>query len=64
MHKSISNPNNNYINIANEILEWTLTIDPNLILSEQYDLSSMESLSADKLTWNYSELYHLYNMLN
>ena len=64
MHKSKSNPNNNYIEIANQILEWVLTIDPNLILSEQYNPKTMESLSADKLTWNYSELYHLYNMLN
>ncbi len=64
MHKSLSNPNNNFIDIANEILEWVLTLDPNLILSEQYDPKSLKSLSADKLTWNYSELYHLYNMLN
>ena len=64
MHKTKSNPHNNYIEIANQILEWVLTIDPNLILSEQYNPNTMEALSADKLTWNYSELYHLYNMLN
>lgn len=64
MHKSKSNPHNNYIEMANQILEWVLTIDPNLILSEQYNPNTMEALSADKLTWNYSELYHLYNMLN
>ena len=64
MHKSKSNPNNNYIEIANQILEWVLTLDTNLILSEQYNPITMENLSADKLTWNYSELYLLYNLLN
>ena len=64
MHRSKSNPNNNYIEIANEILERILTLEPNLILPEQFNPTSNEMLSANKLTWNYSELYKLYKMLN
>ncbi len=64
MHRSKSNPNNNYIEIANEILERVLTLDPNLILAEQFNPNTNEMLSANKLTWNYSELYKLYKLLN
>jgi len=64
MHRSKSNPNNNYIEIANCILERVLTLDPNLILPEQFNPITNEFLSAKKLTWNYSELYQLYNLLN
>ena len=64
MHRSKSNPNNSYIEIANGILERILTLDPNLILPEQFDPITNEYYSARKLTWNYSELYYLYNLLN
>lgn len=64
MHRSKSNPNNSYIEIANGILERILTLDPNLILPEQFNPITNEYLSAKKLTWNYSELYNLYNLLN
>jgi glucoamylase len=64
MHRSKSNPNNNYIEIANSILERILTLDPNLILPEQFDPITNKYYSAKKLTWNYSELYNLYNLLN
>ena len=64
MHRSKSNPNNNYIEIANSILERILTLDPNLILPEQFNPITNEYYSAKKLTWNYSELYNLYNLLN
>ncbi|MCH2381040.1 MAG: glycoside hydrolase family 15 protein, partial [Nitrososphaerales archaeon] len=64
MHRSRSNPNNNYIEIANEILEKILTLDPNLILPEQFNPTTSEFISAKKLTWNYSELYQLYKLLN
>jgi glucoamylase len=64
MHRSKSNPNNNYIEIANGILERVLTLDPNLILPEQFNPLTSEYFSAKKLTWNYSELYQLYNLLN
>jgi len=64
MHRSKSNPNNNYIEIANGILERVLTLDPNLILPEQFNPLTSEYYSAKKLTWNYSELYQLYNLLN
>ena len=64
MHRSKSNPNNNYIEVANEILERILTLDPNLILPEQFNPTTNEMISANKLTWNYSELYKLYKILN
>ena len=64
MHRSKSNPNNNYFEIANSILERVLTLDPNLILPEQFNPITSEYYSAKKLTWNYSELYHLYLLLN
>ena len=64
MHRSRSNPNNNYIEIANQILERILTLDPNLILPEQFNPNTSEFISAKKLTWNYSELYQLYKLLN
>ena len=62
MHRSKSNPNNNYIEVANEILERILTLDPNLILPEQFNPTTNEMISANKLTWNYSELYKLYKL--
>ena len=46
------------------ILERILTLDPNLILPEQFNPITNEYFSAKKLTWNYSELYNLYNLLN
>jgi glucoamylase len=64
MHRSKSNPNNNYIEISNGILERILTLDPNLILPEQFNPINSTYYSAKKLTWNYSELYQLYNLLN
>ena len=64
MHRSKSNPNNLFIEIANGILERILTLDPNLILPEQFNPITNEFLSAEKLTWNYSELYQLYKLLN
>ena len=64
MHRSASNPNNNCIEIANQILERILTLDTNLILPEQFNANTNEYLSARKLTWNYSELYKLYKELN
>ena len=64
MHRSRSNPNNNYIEIANQILERVLTLDPNLILPEQFNPNTSEFISAKKLTWNYSELYQLYKLLH
>jgi len=64
MHRSKSNPNNNYIEISNGILERILTLDPNLILPEQFNPIDSNYYSAKKLTWNYSELYQLYNLLN
>ena len=39
------------------ILNKILSIDSNLNLSEQYDIDTQKQISAEKLTWNYSELY-------
>jgi len=39
------------------ILNKILSIDSNLNLSEQYDIDTQQKISAEKLTWNYSELY-------
>ena len=64
IHRSKSNPSNNYIELANQILERILTLDTNLILPEQFNANTNEYLSAKKLTWNYSELYKLYKALN
>tara|TARA_B110001469_G_scaffold127557_1_gene148976 strand:+ start:405 stop:1523 length:1119 start_codon:yes stop_codon:yes gene_type:complete len=64
MHRSKSNPKNNYIEIANEILEIILTLDTDFILPEQFNPNTNEFFSAKKLTWNYSELYLLINLLN
>lgn len=64
MHRSKSNPNNNYIEIANQILERILTLDTDFILPEQFNPNTNEFISAKKLTWNYSELYILIKLLN
>ncbi len=64
MHRSKSNPNNNFIEISNQILELILSLDVNLILPEQFNPLTNKFISAKKLTWNYSELYKLYNLLN
>jgi glucoamylase len=41
----------------NIIIHKILSIDVDLNLSEQYDIDNNLQLSAEKLTWNYSELY-------
>jgi glucoamylase len=63
MHRSKSNPNNNTVQIANEILERILTLDTDFILPEQFNPNTNEFLSAKKLTWNYSELYQVIRLL-
>ena len=63
MHRAKSNPNNDYMIIANEILERILSLDVDFILPEQFNPITNEYFSAKKLTWNYSELYILYNQL-
>lgn len=45
------------IDIYNEII----SIDEELNLHEQFDLSNYRGLSAKKLTWNYSEMYFFIN---
>lgn len=64
MHRAKSNPTNDYIIIANEILEKILSLDSDFILPEQFNPITNEYYSAKKLTWNYSELYLLIKMLN
>lgn len=57
---SVDFPINNYITLLDDIL----MLDPNLLLSEQYDPVENKFLSAEKLTWNYSELYITINLKN
>ena len=64
MHRSKSNPNNNFIEISNQILERILTLDPNLILPEQFNPIDSEYYSAKKINLELLELYQLYNLLN
>ena len=52
---------NNKITDANKIINEILNIDANLNLAEQYDPSNKIQYSAEKLTWNYSELYFTLN---
>lgn len=49
------------IKISGKILDYILSIDINLDLSEQYDIDNNKMISAEKLTWNYSELYMTIN---
>tara|TARA_Y100000996_G_scaffold229300_1_gene180430 strand:- start:2750 stop:3913 length:1164 start_codon:yes stop_codon:yes gene_type:complete len=59
MDRATSNPNNDLFITANDILEKILTIDCDFLLPEQFNPTNCEHLSAQKLTWNYSELYFL-----
>ena len=64
MDRAISNPNNDLFLISNEILEKILSLDCDFILPEQFNPITCDHLSAEKLTWNYSELYTLIQKLN
>lgn len=48
---------NKMMKISEEIFDYILSININLDLAEQYDIDNNRMLSAEKLTWNYSELY-------
>ena len=63
MHRAKSNPTNEYIIIANNILERILSLDSDFILPEQFNPLTNQYYSAKKLTWNYSELYNLIKLL-
>lgn len=52
------------IDISKKILDYILSIDINLDLAEQYDIDNNKMLSAEKLTWNYSEIYMTLKKLN
>ena len=56
---NINRSEDSYYIIANSIMEKIISLDPNLILPEQFDPNTNEYFSAKKLTWNYSELYEL-----
>jgi glucoamylase len=53
-----------YNKIGIEIINYILSIDSNLNLSEQYDIDNEQQLSAKNLSWNYSELYFSYKLIN
>ena len=54
---------NNY-NLSKNIFDFILSIDVDINLSEQYDPQNNIQLSAEKLTWNYSELYFTIKKFN
>ena len=54
----------NYYKLGVDIVNYILSIDPNINLDEQYDIDSERQLSAKNLTWNYSELYFSYKLIN
>lgn len=51
------NKNNFYYNISENIIYHLLSINTQFDLSEQYNPKTNKMLSAEKLTWNYSEFY-------
>jgi glucoamylase len=54
---SKKNKNSKLFRLSHQILDYIVSIDINLDLAEQYNPNTDEMLSAEKLTWNYSELY-------
>ena len=54
---------NVFINTQNKLVyniySYIYSIDHNFNLPEQYNPRNSEKLSAQKLTWNYSEFYFL-----
>jgi len=53
----ISNEYREKLSIAEDIITKVVAIDINYDISEQYDPKTGLQLSAQKLTWNYAELY-------
>ena len=49
---------------ATDIINYILEIDTNHDISEQYDIDNNKQVSADILSWNYSELYFAVNYWN
>jgi glucoamylase len=43
--------------ICKDVFNYIISIDINLDIAEQYNPVNNQQLSAEKLTWNYSELY-------
>ena len=54
---------NNY-NLCKDIFNFILSIDVDINLSEQFDPQNNNQISAEKLTWNYSELYFTIKKFN
>ena len=51
----------NYLKkVCKDVFNYIISIDINLDIAEQYNPINNEQLSAEKLTWNYSELYITY----
>ena len=46
--------------ICKDVFNYIISIDINLDIAEQYDPVNNRQMSAEKLTWNYSELYMTY----
>jgi glucoamylase len=61
---NISDTYKEHRQIAEQIFIFLVSINPNLDLSEQFDLQNHKMLSAEKLTWNYSEIYKFIKIFN
>jgi glucoamylase len=48
---------------AADIINKILDIDKNYDIAEQYNMDNNKQVSAEKLSWNYSELYYYYKLL-
>lgn len=63
----LSNISEEYIHLrksAEKIFIFLISINANLDLSEQFDINNHKMLSAEKLTWNYSEIYKFIQIFN
>lgn len=63
IHYSKHMNDSTYFKKAQDIFNFIVSIDKNLDLSEQYDIDHNSMLSAERLTWNFSELYRTLCML-
>ena len=62
LYKLDNNKFNYFKNIPDILQNKILSLDNSLILSEQFNPITNEFYSAEKLTWNYSELYVFINL--
>jgi len=54
---------NDYKTKQEKILDKIFSLEPSLLLAEQFNPNNNQFFSAEKLTWNYSELYLSINLI-